>query len=166
MLVVRAIVKWCAQDYPLTDQWRINSLYLCFQWWFSPLAAPRSFCPNSTMTRIHWRLLIIPENRNNITSEVAQLRLTLCDPMDYSLPSSSVHGIFQAIVLEGTAISFSRGSSWPRDQTQVSRIVDRRFTIWTTREAQYQFNNRNSSHHLFNIDHVLCDECLIRHDFI
>ena len=44
-------------------------------------------------------------------SEVAQSCLTLCDPMDCSLPGSSVHGIFQARVLEWTAISFSRGSS-------------------------------------------------------
>ena len=57
--------------------------------------------------------------------------------MDYSLPGSSVHGIFQAIVLEWIAISFSRGSSQARDQTQVSRIVDRRFTVWATREVQY-----------------------------
>ena len=62
-------------------------------------------------------------------SEVAQLCLTLCDPMDCSLPGSSVHGIFQAIVLEWIAISFSRGSSQHRDQTRVSRIVDRRFTV-------------------------------------
>ena len=55
--------------------------------------------------------------------------------MDCSLPGSSVHGIFQAIVLEWIAISFSRGSSQPRDQTQVSRIVDRHFTIWATREV-------------------------------
>ena len=59
----------------------------------------------------------------------------LCDPMHCSLPGSSVHGNFQAIVLEWIAISFSRGSSQPRDQTWVSRIVDRRFTIWATREA-------------------------------
>ena len=49
--------------------------------------------------------------------------------MDCSLPRSSVHGIFQARVLEWVAISFSRGSSQPRDQTWVSRIVGRRFTI-------------------------------------
>ena len=66
--------------------------------------------------------------------EVAQSCPTLCDPMNCSLPGSSVHGIFQAIVLEWIAISFSRGSSWPRDQTQVSCIVDRRFTVWATRE--------------------------------
>ena len=65
-------------------------------------------------------------------SGVAQLCPTLCDPMDCSLPGSSAHGIFQAIVLEWIAISFSRGSSRPRDQTQVSHIVDRRFTIWAT----------------------------------
>ena len=68
-------------------------------------------------------------------SEVAQLCLTFCDPMDCSLPGSSVHGTFQAIVLEWIAISFSRGSSWPRDWTQVSRIVDRRFTIRATKEV-------------------------------
>ena len=52
-----------------------------------------------------------------------------------SLSGSSIHGIFQARVLEWIAISFSRGSSQPRDQTQVSRIAGRRFTIWATREA-------------------------------
>ena len=62
-------------------------------------------------------------------SEVAQSCPTLCDPMDCSLPGSSVRGIFQAIVLEWIAISFSRGSSQPRDQTQVSHIVDRCLTV-------------------------------------
>ena len=47
----------------------------------------------------------------------------------WSVPGSSIHGIFQARVLEWAAISFSRGSSQPRDQTRVSRIVGRRFTI-------------------------------------
>ena len=56
-----------------------------------------------------------------------------CDPMDCSLPSSSVHGIFQVIVLEWIAIFFSRGSSQPRDGTWVSCIVDRCFTICATR---------------------------------
>ena len=48
-------------------------------------------------------------------SEVAQSCLTLCNPMDGSPPGSSVHGIFQARVLQWVAISFSRGSSHPRD---------------------------------------------------
>ena len=59
--------------------------------------------------------------------------------MDCSLSGSSIHGILQARVLEWVAISFSRGSSQPRDQTQVSRIVGRRFTIWATREVQVRF---------------------------
>ena len=62
-------------------------------------------------------------------SEVAQWCPTLHDPMDGSLPGSSVRGIFQAIVLEWIAISFSRGSSQHRAQTRVSHIVNRRFTI-------------------------------------
>ena len=72
-------------------------------------------------------------------SEVAQSCLTLCNLADCSLPGSSVHGIFQAIVLEWIAISFSRGSSRPRDWTRVSLIVDRCLTIWSTMEVLYHF---------------------------
>ena len=62
-------------------------------------------------------------------SEVTQSCPTLWDPMDCSLSGSSVYGIFQAIVLEWTAISFSRGSSQPRDRTWVSHTVGRCFII-------------------------------------
>ena len=48
--------------------------------------------------------------------------LTLCDPMDYGLPRSSVHGILQATILEWVAIAFSRGSSQPRDRALVSYV--------------------------------------------
>ena len=65
-------------------------------------------------------------------SEVAQSCPTLCNPMDCSLPGSSIHGILQARVLEWVAISFSRGSSQPRDQTRVSWIPGRRFNLWAT----------------------------------
>ena len=54
-----------------------------------------------------------------------------CDCMDCSLPGSSVHGISQARILEWGAISFSRASSWPRDWTWVSCIVDRFFFLPT-----------------------------------
>ena len=67
--------------------------------------------------------------RGQRESEVAQSCLTLCNPIDCSLPGSSVHGIFQAIVLEWIAISFSRRSSQPRARTLVSCIVDRCFTV-------------------------------------
>ena len=59
----------------------------------------------------------------------------ICDPVDCSPPGSSIHGILQAGILEWVAISFSRGSSWTRDQTQVSRIAGRCFNLWATREA-------------------------------
>ena len=65
----------------------------------------------------------------------AQLCLTLCDPMDCSLPGSSVHGILQIRILECVAIPFSRGSSQPRDRTQVSDIAGRFFTVWAIREV-------------------------------
>ena len=68
-------------------------------------------------------------------SEVTQLRPSLCDPMDCTLPGSSLHGILQARVLEWVAIFFSRGSSRPRDRTWVSRIAGRHFNLWATREA-------------------------------
>ena len=68
-------------------------------------------------------------------SEVAQSCPTLCDPMDCSPPGSSVHGILQARILKWVAISFSRGSSWPRDRTQVSHISGRCFNLWATWEA-------------------------------
>ena len=58
-----------------------------------------------------------------------------CDLMDWSLLGSSVHGISQASILEWVTISCSRGSSWPRDWTQVSCIVGRFFTNWTIRES-------------------------------
>ena len=65
----------------------------------------------------------------------AQSCLTLCNPMDCSLPSSSVHRILQARILEWVAISCSGGSSLPRDQTCVSCIGRQILYHWTTQEA-------------------------------
>ena len=59
--------------------------------------------------------------------------------MDWSPPDSSVHGILQSGVMEWVAISFSRGSSWPRGQTWISSTAGRPFNLWVTREAQYFF---------------------------
>ena len=75
-------------------------------------------------------------NKGVVKVLVAQPCPTLFDPIDCSPPGSSVHGILQARILEWVAIPFSRGSSWPRDRTWVSRIAGRFFTIWATREAQ------------------------------
>ena len=65
----------------------------------------------------------------------AQACPTLWDPMDYSLPGSSVQGIFQTRMQEWVAISFPRGSSWPRDWTWVTCFAGRLFTVWATMEA-------------------------------
>ena len=62
-------------------------------------------------------------------SEVAQSCPTLCNPVDCSLPDSSLRGILQARILEWVAISFSRGSSQPRDRIQVSHIAGRCFNL-------------------------------------
>ena len=63
--------------------------------------------------------------------KVPQSYSTLCDPTEYI-----VHGILQARIPKWVAIPFSRGSSQPRDQTQVSHIAGGFFTSWATREAQ------------------------------
>ena len=87
-----------------------------------------------------WKARVLPGEWKRVLeseseSEVAQSCLTLCNPMDCSLPGSSVCGIFQARILEWVAIAFSRRSSQPRDWTRVSWIVGRRFTVWATREV-------------------------------
>ena len=71
---------------------------------------------------------------------VTQSCLTLCDPMDCSLLGSSIHGILQARILEWEAIPCSRGSSQPRDWTEVSHIATRFFTIWATRVIWHQMS--------------------------
>ena len=77
-------------------------------------------------------------------------------------PGFTIHGIFQAWVLEWVAISFSRGSFQPRDWTRVSHIAGRRFTIWATRESpiinspqtgtSLQFTNLNEIESTYKID--------------
>ena len=86
----------------------------------------------------------LKENKANV--KVAQSRPTLCHPMDYT-----VHEILQARILEWVAVPFSRGSSQPRDWTQVSCIAGRFFTSWVTREAQ-----RKIKKSVKYIQHLLC----------
>ena len=81
-------------------------------------------------------------------SEVTQSCLTLCNPMNCNLPGSSIHGIFQARVLEWVAISF-RGSSRPRDRTQVSHIVSK-MLYHLSHQGDYTRQRVNKSHELQN----------------
>ena len=64
-----------------------------------------------TLSELYFSLLTYMVNKMKSESEVTQSCPTLCNPMDCSLPCASVHGVFQARVLEWIAISFSRGSS-------------------------------------------------------
>ena len=98
-------------------------------------------CVYKTIQKSDWILLKLLFHRNVIINTGLKLSvkvllawscLILCNPIDSNLPDSSVHGIFQARVLEWVAISFSRGSSQPRDWTRVFRIAVRRFTICAT----------------------------------
>ena len=73
--------------------------------------------------------------------------------MDCSPPGSSIYWISQAIILEWVAISFSRESSWPRDQTQVSYIADRLFTLWATNHSK-TFPSSGSMEKLFSMKPV------------
>ena len=127
---------------PLTqrDQRYVPHIFVWYQltemitvwvpWWPLWLISQKDFSLKYFVTR--WKVIMkILYNIQKLTlymrkmhlvkeSEVAQSSLTLCDPMDYSRPGS-VYGIFQARILEWVVISFSRGCSWPRDQTWVSR---------------------------------------------
>ena len=70
---------------------------------------------------------------------LSSVQLFVTPRTDCSLPGSSIHGIFQAGILEWVAISFSRGTSWHRDWTQASHVIGRCFTVWATREARSHF---------------------------
>ena len=74
--------------------------------------------------------LNLSQHQKESESEVTQSCLTLCNPMDCSPPGSSIHGIFQARILEWIAILFSRASFQPRDRTQVLHITGRLYTLW------------------------------------
>ena len=101
-----------------------------FSFQFQRNAMPKNA---QTPTQLHSSHTLVRKKE----SEVAQLCPTICDPMDCSLPGSSLHGILQARVLEWVAISFSRGSSQPRDRIWVSCIPGRGFNLWATREAYF-----------------------------
>ena len=94
----------------------------CFQFNMSPVSAHWQYMCVSVCVCVCVCVCVM---------KVVQSCPTLCDPLDCSLPGSFVHGILQARILKWVAIPFSRGSTWPRDQTQVSCIAGK-FFIWAT----------------------------------
>ena len=116
----------------------MNTRHIClFHLWF-----PQGICPVEGLLDHILLLLVLCvcvvffflQNLHIILceSEITKSCPTLCNPMDCSLPVSTIYGIFQARTPDWVAVSFSRGSSWPRDRTQVSRIAGRCFTIWVS----------------------------------
>ena len=104
-------------------------------WWEFKLVQP--------LWQMVWRFLKIKIElpcvcvcaRARACAKLLQSCPTLWDPVDYTLPGSSAHGVLQTRILEWISIAYSRGSSQPRDQTWVSCISGRFFTIWATWEV-------------------------------
>ena len=76
------------------------------------------------MITYSWFTLLYSRNEHKCVYAQSLSCVWLCNPMNWSLPGSPVHEIFQARILEWIAISYSRGSSWPRDQTHISWQAD------------------------------------------
>ena len=137
-LVAQTVKRLPTSGRPRFDPW-VGKILWRRKWHPTPVLLPGKFhgqrnlvdystwdCKESDTTE---QLHLYNQKRNfwmeESESEVAQSCPTLCNPMDCSLPGSSIHGIFQARVLEWGAISFSRGSSQPRDRTWVSHKIGR-----------------------------------------
>ena len=117
----------------LKNQWLLFQKFPCIRWLLCPVISLALPCPtilnllSDAQNHVKYGYMFpkyfFPPSSLYHSSEVAQLCPTLCNPMDYSLPGSSIHGIFQARVLEWVVISFPRGSSQPSYQTQVSCFI-------------------------------------------
>ena len=113
----------------------ISCLIASHEGWFDILVAENrdrehvclTWCPRNVISESRCPFPFLYINSTKV-SEVTQSCPTLCDPMDCSPPGFSVHVILQARILEWVAISFSRGSSQPRDRTWVSCTAGRFFT--------------------------------------
>ena len=117
-----------------------HQLYVCPLYIYVPslLLLPSILTPSHS-SRSSQSTELAPCAKQQLPTEwmkTAQSCWTLCNPMDCSLPGSSIHGILQARILEWVAIPFSRGSSGPQDRTQISLIAGGFFTIWATRGTQ------------------------------
>ena len=102
----------------------------------SVLEKIHKFCHQVLMMRMwgdyhiwDYSILLVNAPKPKVKVKAAQSCPTLCELVDCGPPGSSVHGFLQARTLEWVAIPFSRGSSWPRDRTWVSRIAGRFFTM-------------------------------------
>ena len=107
----------------------IRMSHAIFRTFLYPKKLEKEMATHSSV--LAWRIPWTEEPGRLQSMELQSIRhnwmTTTTNTMDSSPPGSAIHGIFQARVLEWAAISFSRGSSQPRDRTRVSYIADRRF---------------------------------------
>ena len=101
-----------------------------------------------------------------LTVLVTQLCLTDWDPMDCSLPGSSVHGILQARILEWVAMPSSRGSYWPRDWIWASCIAGRFSTVWATREAPKKWVYAKQTSYRLSLGKLMCWNDALKHQLL
>ena len=100
-----------------------------------------------------WVKSLLSIEKNMRVCSVTRSCLTVCDTMDFSPSGSSVHGIFQARILECVAICFSRGFFWPRDQICISCsfcTVRQTFFFFLTTEPPRKLLRRISTHYSLN----------------
>ena len=132
-----------------TNVWWISALYAWAGWAFSPILKALLVGKSPPLPILVWKffcsvvtswaflfgflsvLRLVHLQKRAKVKVNAKLCPTLCNPMDYI-----VHGIFQARILEYVAFPFSRGSSQPRDWTQLPHIAGGFFTSWATSKAQ------------------------------
>ena len=122
-----------------------------------------AWCTENTQAHIHVRTHARGKGAEETTAtlrevkvEVTQSRLTVCEAMDYT-----VCGILQARILECVAFPFSRGSSRPRDWTQVSCIAGGFFTSWAVTSTLHCDSNK--AHMLFGTERTLLSSALQVH---
>ena len=125
LLIETTEINTCHPLHNCTSQFLIINLFL-------QMYTSCWFCFSGELSLIHlynnWLVICM--------SASLPSHVQLCDSMDYRPSSSSLHAILQARILEWVAIPFFRGSSQPRNWTQVSYFAGRFFMVWATREAQ------------------------------
>ena len=120
------------------------SLSLTISWSSPKFMSIESVMPSNHVILCH-PLLLFHSQHQGLEGEVAQSCPTLYDPMDCTLPGFSLHGILQARAMEWVAISFSRGSSRPRDRTRASHT-----------SANHCCRCQASAHHIIDLYFPQC----------
>ena len=178
---VCALTWLCEMKYFLPYQWARNVTVISDIWppnvnggsqkgtqylWSSSCCHSHGDCWGTQKDARSSHLPQLPPFTVNNDFLVFQSCPTLCNSTDFSMPGSYAYGILQARI----AIPFSRASSQPRDETQLSCIAGRFFTIWATREAHKQSRNRIwpqiTEMHMKGMNLVSPEACIFPYIFV